>query len=731
MGQIPFYRQGDNHATVDRRWDLTISQESSAPWPSSPTLQLDADSPLTFEWDDAKPQDVIEGSTATLRLVSPSDRFFADLYTIDPLGVTLEVKAGGVTVWRGSLDPELYEEPYSMGSGYTVDLTFSDLAPMKDRDFEGSGHLAFDTLLRSALGHTALGGDYGLMTSTRILTGGGSGVTMQMGQLCISADNFTDEDGTPMKMSEAVESILRPFGLHMRQFGGRAWIYDYHTLATGQQQPRRLITWTSTDSMMSMADIAHKVTIRYSPYADTTLADGTVEAAALSPSSATDSLSVYTDDGLEDSPRIHGFTIYAFEGVESPNPTLDPCGNTLYRIVAGHSGQSGAGILGLARQSRGMPSPHVLAGGTGVSTVQTPSAKKVMTLTGPWLTAPADSTDYLLKVSMSFMLDVRANPFEGAERRNEKGNYERLTNWANFGYVPCALEVVDDTGRAIAHYANRAVKDSDSCSQVGAWRPGAASPGDMWLAYYDTGNRKSASGWGGFKTNRQTIGYWRDTLPAIFTKRGDGEYVPYPSLSGMVCNGRLRLTVYAGVDWWDYGRAGQSAAKDLDSRWMWCLYGAPSIEVVRDDGTEIATEDVIYTATAIEGAASDIDIDLTSGSSVEAPTARAVILTRVENSSGQTALRQAGADTFGRVRSGRVEELLLDTLVSQYDSPHVMLTGEADLAPMIMGAPTGWRDAAQDSDRVFIPTALAADARLGTAQTTYRQISPDSYTPSE
>ncbi|MCM1028447.1 MAG: hypothetical protein NC342_02335 [Pseudoflavonifractor sp.] len=165
---------------------------------------FDADTPLSMEWSEVAPEDVVEGSTATLRLISPGDRTFTDLYAIDPLSIVLEVKTGNDVVWRGSIEPELYEEPYSTKDGYVVELSFSDLGPMESREFNLSGRVTFDQIIAEALSATALN-RYSLKCSTTHLnTSTGIQEPLDFSNLYISADNFYDEDGkakTPIPAS--------------------------------------------------------------------------------------------------------------------------------------------------------------------------------------------------------------------------------------------------------------------------------------------------------------------------------------------------------------------------------------------------------------------------------------------------------------------------------------------------------------------------------------------------
>lgn len=81
-GLIPLYRNGDRVMTTETLWTVTILQQADEPWEVA-DLVLYADTPLLIEWDDVRPEAVIEGSTATLRLISPGDCTFADLAAME------------------------------------------------------------------------------------------------------------------------------------------------------------------------------------------------------------------------------------------------------------------------------------------------------------------------------------------------------------------------------------------------------------------------------------------------------------------------------------------------------------------------------------------------------------------------------------------------------------------------------------------------------------------------
>ncbi|MCM1029794.1 MAG: hypothetical protein NC342_09175 [Pseudoflavonifractor sp.] len=744
-GRDPFRETGEKHPdgtpvtfTNSRTWTVRILTSSNIN--EAKELAFPAESPLVIEWDETKPEDVVEGSTATLRVFSPTFDQFTDLYTVNPRDVVLEVESLGDIVWRGTIEPELYSQPYALidgvalagdepsGPGFILELTFTDFSPMESIDFEGEGRVAFSSIVYQALDATALQYDHSNLYASTTVNGRGR---LELGDLYISADNFFDEDGKAMTCKEAVETVLAPLGLHLRQYGGEAYVYDWNELTRegGIDVAESPIEWTSIDATMTVGEVAHAVTINYSAYADADLADSTPDIDELGKVNADSSLIVNIDNNPEE--NVHGFTLYRYgswpEGTLPPGMKVEG-GRELFRIAAGYSGSNATGVYAYAK-------PAGEAGGVAFGSE---GGSPVFTLTGPWLALKNTLwSSHCIKITLDLLLDVRYNPYEGAAKYNEEGNWSRLQNWANFGYIPVALELIGDDGRAVAHYENRKVKDSNSGSMMGEWHSGEAHPGDMWLAYYDPGNRKSASGWGGWKKNRQCIGYYRDDLPTLSEKRGEGEYVPVPQLTDTYAGGRLRLTVCSGADWMDYRRKGEMHVEgaaggifdhSLSSRVRWLLYGTAEMEIVKADGTGIPTDDRVFTATATPGAASEVGITLKAGSEVEAPTARATIYTY--GGVRGDALMPASAYTFCRERTAGIEELLLDTLCSQYDTPRRILTGEASLRSVLLPSPQCITDTLSPG-KLFIPTEASVDVISGTAAASFREISPDTYHPAE
>ena len=99
-------------------WHVEILQEADEAFASVGSLDFEADEALVIEWNRSDKESVICGSGATLRIISPGDRTYEDLYTIIPGRIRMDVYRDGSLYWSGMLDPESYEEPPSPTSEY-------------------------------------------------------------------------------------------------------------------------------------------------------------------------------------------------------------------------------------------------------------------------------------------------------------------------------------------------------------------------------------------------------------------------------------------------------------------------------------------------------------------------------------------------------------------------------------------------------------------------------------
>ena len=94
--------------------------------PTVEELRFPGDEPIVIDREEKGKEEPIQGSICTLKVISPGDRTYENLYTITPGKIALRLKRDGKVWWIGCLDPEFYEEPYISLGDYEVSMTFSD-----------------------------------------------------------------------------------------------------------------------------------------------------------------------------------------------------------------------------------------------------------------------------------------------------------------------------------------------------------------------------------------------------------------------------------------------------------------------------------------------------------------------------------------------------------------------------------------------------------------------------
>lgn len=158
--RVDIWRLVEDNAVVGEPGDLTF--------PGS--------EPVVIEWPKKEFEEPICGSAATIRIESPGDHTYIDLYTYTPGEIGVDIYRDEALYWAGTLDPEQYEEPYESEDKYDVTLTFQDFGILDrlkfstDGDaFEDKGLITASDLLESALSraHIAhLGVDISTYVST-------------------------------------------------------------------------------------------------------------------------------------------------------------------------------------------------------------------------------------------------------------------------------------------------------------------------------------------------------------------------------------------------------------------------------------------------------------------------------------------------------------------------------------------------------------------------------------
>lgn len=546
-------------------WRVDILQESALPFGSVGELTFEADSPLVIEWAAKSKEEVICGSVATLKIESPGDRTYIDLYTVEAGGVLLEVYRDGELYWRGSLDPEFYEEPYERAARYPVTLTFSDFGVLDRLKWSMSGEPTVRDAVKAALGMAGLGGlpvDDETYVSSYLIDDG-TGITdnkAHPGNIVVRADNFYDEEGEPMTMKEVVEGMLQPLALRITQRGGKVYVYDLNGLC--QSAPTTPIEWTSDSQTLGTDKVLNNVKVTFSPYADSEVSGGALEYGGGYSSEVynyhTSPLSEYGDTadaaalydkfgefysfesaiiavrsekqqwGLLTNDRFKMFNAYPnfnifLSGKGSGLAYVNPQWCRYFHIeplLAGPPKADGvlAGLCTL-RSEFGLRScmdldytdvrahrryflKDLSIGGTGRVILKT---NKV------YLPFIPSSNQHYIRLSLESLIDPRYNPFTSdADVNNETDSYNEYKSAAGWIFVPVAVNLYNAEGEAIWHYTNSNIAKTSAWGHLayarGEWSLGEGGDGDAWLSYYDVNDPKGGNGILGWQTNRHCIG---------------------------------------------------------------------------------------------------------------------------------------------------------------------------------------------------------------------------------
>ena len=247
----------------NNKWEAVISCERDSAPAEIGALSFTGDEPLVIEWPERAKDEPICGSTATLNLLSPGDRTYIDLYSIEVGRVRLDVYRNDVLYWSGMLDPEFYEEPYSMMKDYEVSLTFSDFGILERLKYNLAGFKTLMELVDYAIGRSGI--QLSRIDVQYISTMFADGESpLQLSELSVRSDNFYDEDGEALSLRDVMDGFMRPLGLKMIQRGGVVWIFDLNGLRIAAASSK--VEWMSEDQVLSVDKVYNNVKITWSPY---------------------------------------------------------------------------------------------------------------------------------------------------------------------------------------------------------------------------------------------------------------------------------------------------------------------------------------------------------------------------------------------------------------------------------------------------------------------------------
>lgn len=725
-------------------WRVEILQEGYSG--NVGVLDFEADEALVIDWKHADKEEVICGSEATLKLESPGDRTYEDLYTIEVGRIRMDVYRNNALYWSGALDPEFYEEPYEAYNHYVVTLTFSDFGILDRLKYNLSGMQTLQAILLDALTRSTI--NYGgLDADTYCTTYFPNGGKANPAALAVRSENFYDEDAEPSTLKEVVEGILQPLALKMIQRNGQVYVFDLNGLHTAA---RRAITWDGDSQTMGVDKVANNVKVNFSPYSSAELLNGeleyggeySVEMVNLVADPGKSYYSYYPDYSEEHRQggnwdyNLINFTIFISsqgKGLAYLNPSARYC--HILPLVGGPSETTG---IAWAFHSGGHGGLDTGWPKRILNTVTMERSTVVMKTHRVFL--PALSSEgqksYYVRLSLEMLLDARYNPFTEGNGGNEGDNYEGVKTQTGYAFVPIAVNIYDSAGNAVCHYDNSSIAKGGTKGHLayckGSWVSGEGGFGSAYLEYYDPNDLWESAGICGWKKNRQCIGRpGRGNVDVVlydsFKQMADGQYMPYPTQGGY-----LEVTVFAGVQCFDmdeYIWPITQTAWESPYYWgpnknnwynkvRWLLYKAPKVELVKNnlifDAAEL--DDVEYSGYINKFAKEEISIDTVCGTAnTTCPTAKGIYCRATDSLQIQT-LKRAGV-------TDHPEKLLIGTLYSQFAARKTTLSGEAKIDTGGLCIYTERNQAG----KVFMMSGETQDVITDTTDAQYTEFNADEY----
>lgn len=274
----------DSMAPKDVTWGVEVWRTGGDAPAVVGDLTFDADTPVEIAYDGKAKHEPVCGSSCTLRVISPGDRTYIDLYTVEAATVGVTIRRDGALYWVGTIDPEFYEEPYESAAGYTVSLTFTDLGVLDRMKYNSAGMRSLRSIISECVERAGLlpelAIDSSLMSLRRkeknllpIIGGFGwrpilsSSRPVTLDDIYARSDNFYDEEGEASTLDEVLKGILQPLALRIEQRAGKLWVYDLNGLF--ESGVRREVEWSGDSQTLSVDEVKNNAVITWSPYADT------------------------------------------------------------------------------------------------------------------------------------------------------------------------------------------------------------------------------------------------------------------------------------------------------------------------------------------------------------------------------------------------------------------------------------------------------------------------------
>lgn len=505
MMKVKYYYEFTGLDNILNRVEILTASAATA------TEVTGSGSPCVVSYDTIDKLDPVQGSGATLGMISEEIFQFIGLHTDKAQEYLVKIYRDGKLFWIGWLDSELYSERLSDYPPYPVEFTAADFNILERLQYRDGGETRYKGIvsmwdhLRRCLGRLGLPfGKIHVGCSTTV-----GGVTMAASEtplhvLYVTSDNFYDEDGEPMKCREVVESLLRPFALTMTQRDGDIYIYDYNTILSGGPMKRY-------DYASGSYEAAETVDCQLGDLSDLQLAgSGGDFGFEEMINNVTITSSIYADD-VKVEPSIEADTVH-----DKVDFTIPPAMNAEYfRSCEGFENLSASNYFTFYKGE-----DFVLVGPNGEDTVKgyeidyqpsPASVNALLRLRYPtYAVRPPVSADGIDGVALRVALSAYPS---GSDQPAMSPSEEELEN-SQVMYLYCNLYVEDANGNPTAYFDN----DTREPTEV-AWKNVSGSvPQGKFILWFSTGN-VSGSVMNAFTTNANKV----DPLYIQFNEAREGK----------------------------------------------------------------------------------------------------------------------------------------------------------------------------------------------------------------
>lgn len=572
-------------------------------------LPLCADDGAVIEWAESDQMGVVQSSRLTLRCVSETDRSIFNTLIRAAGYKTAIVYMNKKVYWRGTLDDEIYEEPYGYSRNYEVEFTFSDFGILNFIPYIGDDtFLTVRQVVALAMQEAGLGNlPVEIHSAFRTVVNNPALplLPLNFDTVFIMPRRLTDEEKGAFGMTmwrDLLEEVLKPFALRIVQRCGVIWLYDIDSLYDYPSINR--ISWHDDDGWLETGKKAGSVKVTFDPAARMDVFDGTINPEWFNLLWGDRYINPYIIEPIFENGNLVGMKIIEgfkiqhsrfLRGDVKSNTELAHPDCAFFRILPICEGEECAGVAWnyiTADSENGYNAKWMMNNPLHQFMTNNAELFRLKKLFFPHC-SEADRKNYSLRLSMDILVDTRSDPF-GKEPESGDSQYfafRLVQENIHFAYIPVILNIIDNAGNAKWHYENSVepgswIHDQSRCR----WKPGSGNFGQMWLCYYgDDRSEKSpfCHGWTG---NRMNIDSYYGDLPPMWDAADSGEFIPLPPEGGF-----LQLSVGSALVIPASGSLQYNAfINQTPSPFKWQLYRNPKLTLVPANWKgEIKMENVV------------------------------------------------------------------------------------------------------------------------------------------